>query len=470
MSKRPNFVFFMTGRMPSVHGLRYNGCVLPQNANTFVDVLAADGYRTASFGKSHLQPFLDKPRFPSGNNVNGLIPEAWKELAGEYQQEEPGTYAGDQHYAFKTPYYGFREVDMVTLHGDRCGGHYQQWFKQNAGNWEDLHNPENELPHDYICPQAYRTPIPEALYPTNYIAERAIHYLNAQVDSDAPFFTYISFPDPHHPFNPPGKYWDMYSPDDFPVDLPFSDHKNPTPVMQLLKENYHNGGAQLTPQMMMYQGDREIQEARALTAGMISCVDDAVGNVLDALRANGQFDDTVICFSSDHGDYLGDFNLLLKGSLPFRGITRVPFIWSDPDNRTGTVSNALTSTIDIAATVCQRAGLEPYNGMQGLSLMPSMQKDVGVRDSLLIEFNESSPRLCFTRPARVRSLVIQQWRYTIYGGLEWGELYHLADDPHESNNLWDDPDYRLIRGELAELLCHQLTAQMDESPESVRLA
>ncbi len=472
----PNRASFMTGRMPSVHGLRYNGCALPLNANTFVDMLAKDGYQTASFGKSHLQPFLDISRLPSGENVERLIPEAWNTpdgsdgLGGDYKQEEPGTYEGDGYYDFKTPYYGFQQVNMVTLHGDRCGGHYQQWFRQNAGNWEDLHNPDNELPHDYVCPQAYRTPVPEELYPTNYIAERAIDYLNSQADADDPFFTYISFPDPHHPFNPPGKYWDMYSPDDFPVDLPFSDHKNPNPVMQLLKENYHNKEAQLTPQMMMYQGDREIREARALTAGMISCVDDGVGKVLDALRANGQFDNTVICFSSDHGDYLGDFNLLLKGSMPFRGITRVPFIWSDPDNRSGAVSNALASTIDISATVCNRVGLAPYNGIQGKSLLSTMENRGDVCDSLLIEFNESSPRLCFTSSARVRSLVTAEWRYTIYGGLEWGELYDLKEDPLETNNLWNNPDYQLVRGELAEKLCHHLTAQMDESPESIRLA
>ena len=478
----PNRASFMTGRMPSVHGLRYNGCVLPEDANTFVDILAADGYATASFGKSHLQPFLDLPRLSPTNPSPGPIPEAWKPLSRNYQdpiykQEEPGSYVDDDRYIFPTPYYGFQTVDMVTSHGDRCGGHYQQWFKQQAGDWQALHDPANELPHDYICPQAYRTPIPETLYPTHYIAERAIDYLDGQADKDEPFFTYISFPDPHHPFNPPGKYWDQYSPDDFPVELPFSSHKNPNPVMQLLQEQYQTGVAQLTPQMMMVQGDREIREARALTAGMISCVDDAIGHVLDALRANGQLDNTIICFSSDHGDYLGDFNLLLKGSIPFRGITRVPFIWSDPGNRAnaGSVCRALSSTIDISATICERTGLSPYNGIQGKSLIPLMETEAlnneqGVRDALLIEFNESSPRLCFEESARVRSLITPEWRYTIYGGLEWGELYHLADDPQETHNLWDEPAYRRIRGVLAEQLCHQLTAQMDESPESIRLA
>ena len=64
----PNRASLMTGRMPSVHGLRYNGCVLPANANTFVDVLAAAGYDTAAIGKSHLQPFLDVPPHRANNN------------------------------------------------------------------------------------------------------------------------------------------------------------------------------------------------------------------------------------------------------------------------------------------------------------------------------------------------------------------------------------------------------------------
>ena len=92
-----------------------------------------------------------------------------------------------------------RTVDMVTLHGDRCGGHYQQWFRAQNADWEKLHDRQNELPHDYTCPQAYRTPVPAHLYPTAYVADRAIDYLNQHAHSDSPLFTYVSFPDPHHP-------------------------------------------------------------------------------------------------------------------------------------------------------------------------------------------------------------------------------------------------------------------------------
>ena len=130
---------------------------------------------------------------------------------------------------------------MVTGHGDKCDGHYRQWFRRECADWEALMHPDNELPHDYTCPQAYRTPIPEEYYPTTWVAERAIDYLYSRQDNDKPFFSFVSFPDPHHPFNPPGKYWDMYAPDDFEVPLPSEAHLNPTPPMQHLTKLYQRG-------------------------------------------------------------------------------------------------------------------------------------------------------------------------------------------------------------------------------------
>jgi len=206
----PNRASLITGRYPSVHGLRYNGCHLPLSANTFLDVMNEGGYHTAAIGKSHLQPFTGLP--PNGGPRNGGEGEAWKSDSGNYAQEEPEAYEADARYEFELPYYGYQYVDMVTSHGDRCGGHYQQWFRENSPDWKSLHDPKNELPHNYSCPQAYRTPIPAELYPTAYIRDSAINYLQSRKDNEQPFFAFVSFPDPHHPFNPPGKYWDMYSP------------------------------------------------------------------------------------------------------------------------------------------------------------------------------------------------------------------------------------------------------------------
>ncbi|MFK7835963.1 MAG: sulfatase [Sulfitobacter sp.] len=466
----PNRASLLTGRYPSLHGLRYNGCVLPQSANTFVDVLAGAGYQTAAIGKSHLQPFTGMP--PMGKSTKDIHDgqEAWKVARPETYEEEPPKYAAAERYDIQTPYYGYQHVDMVTSHGDRCGGHYQQWFRETAPDWEALHDPANELAHNYSCPQAYRTPIPEALYPTAYIRDRTIDYLTARAEEDAPFFTFVSFPDPHHPFNPPGKYWDMYSPDDFDVALPFEAHKNPPPPLKWLHDNWKGDGGQSTPQTAMMLDTQQIKEAMALSAGMMAFVDDAVGDILQTLEDTGLMENTVVCYNSDHGDYMGDFNMILKGALPFKGITRVPFIWSDPDRRTAASSDALCSTVDLAATILDRVGLEPFNGNQGQSFLPVTQGREGPREEALIEYNDGGKRLGFAEPARVRTLITQDWRYTVYRDQDWGELYDLKTDPDETENLWDSVAHQETRAHLAERLVHHLIAQMDESPQSDRIA
>ena len=280
----PNRASLLTGRYPSLHGLRYNGCRLPLSANTFVNLLAKGGYHTAAIGKSHLQPFTGLPPMGRDPALTAVSEEAWFPDEGDYGEEEADRYRADGRYEITMPYYGYQHVDMVTEHGDRCGGHYLQWFRQHGPDWEALHDPSNELPHNFSCPQAYRTPIPEDLYPTAYVRDRAIDYLRARQGEDQPFFAFVSFPDPHHPFNPPGKYWDMYSPDDFEVSLPFEAHRNPPPPMQFLYQNWKNKGEQMTAQTAMMLDNQQVKEVMALSAGMVAFIDDAVGDIMQTLQ------------------------------------------------------------------------------------------------------------------------------------------------------------------------------------------
>ena len=466
----PNRASFMTGRYPSTHGLRYNGCLLPLDTNCFTDVLAAAGYRTASIGKSHLQPFTVDAPLRDEDRTERLIAEARGAPAGNYSQEQPGSYEGDEPFAFDLPYFGFQHVDMVTGHGDKCGGHFQQWFRKTCPDWQAMQDPAKELPHNYTCPQAYRTPVPEEFYPTRYVGMQAADWIRAQQDGDAPFFAYVSFPDPHHPFNPPGKYWDMYDPDDFEVELPYEAHRNPTPPMRWMDDQWQQGNSARTKTTARRLGEQQLREAMALTAGMITMIDDEVGRLIEVLKDTGQYDNTVICFNSDHGDYLGDFSLLLKGAMPFRSVTDVPMIWSDPASREGRVTEALASTIDLSATILDRVGLAPYNGMQGQSFMPVIKGADTHHEAVMCEFNDLGARLGFERPARVRGIRTANWRFTLYQGEAWGELYDLAADPRETNNLWDSPDHAGIKAELTLQLAHMLAGQMDESPISRLMA
>ncbi|MDF0601220.1 sulfatase-like hydrolase/transferase [Psychromarinibacter sp. C21-152] len=466
----PNRASFMTGRYPSVHGLRYNGCLLSRRANTFVDVLRAAGYRTAAIGKSHLQPFTDSEPFARDPFETGPIEEAWKPDGLDYTVEEPARYSDGDRFEVPTPYYGFDHVDMVTGHGDKAGGHYRQWFRETYPDWQELTDPANELPHNYTCPQAFRTPIPEDAYPTAYIRDRAAAYLKDNADSAAPLYTFVSFPDPHHPFNPPGRYWDMYDPDDFELSVRYEDHENPPPPLAHARREYEAGRMPKVRQISFMASDDHIREAMALSAGMVTMIDDAVGAIVDALKASGRYENTVIVFNSDHGDYLGDFNLMLKGAWPKDAITRVPMIWSDPSRRQGTATQALASTVDLAPTILERAGVRPYFGMQGESFSSALGGGPGERDSVFIEYNDGGKRMGFDPPARVRTLVTPDWHLSVYKDLDWGELYDRRADPHHLRNLWSSPAHADVKAALIQSLTHALIAQMDESPRSKRLA
>lgn len=463
----PNRASLLTGRYPSVHGLRDNGNVLSWRARTFVDALAGAGYHTACIGKSHVQPMTARPS--QGHAVDAatrLLDESWRDDGGDYMQEQPHHFDSDRLHRFKTPYYGFQEVDLVTMHGDQAAGHYLQWLRSQRVDADALRDHQQQLAHNYVCPQAYRTRVPENLYSTSYIRDKAIGYLCARRDQDQPFFAFVSFPDPHHPFTPPGHYWSLYDPSDFEPALPFEAHHNPPPPLAWSHRQMTEGRRPQGPHDSFSASRREIQEAMALTCGMISMIDDAVGAILQALRQSGRADDTIVVFTSDHGDYLGDFGLMLKGALALRSINRVPFIWSDPQRPHVETSHALASTIDIAPTVLARAGVAPYFGIQGRSLIDVLERGGDVRAALLIEYQDSRSRQGFEQPAMVRTIVDQRHRMSIYGGQSWGELYDYEDDPDECINRWEQDSHADVRARLMETLVQQMIDTVDRSPRA----
>ena len=467
----PNRASLMTGRYPSLHGLRYNGCCLPAHATTFVDVLAGHGYRTASIGKSHLQPFTGIDAEPRVDRDElGRLDEAVRFEMPFFAEEQAHLARGNEQVAFPTPYYGFQSVDMLTAHGFKSGGHYTQWLLAQSPDGLSLLDPKNQLKHNYSCPQAVRLPIPEALYTTSYVKEKALDFLHKTEASDTPFFAFVSFNDPHHPFNPPGKYWDMYNPDDFPVPPDYEELINPIEPLQRVRTDYLAGLPPKTMETVFMATPHQIQEAMALTAGLITMIDDAIGDILEKLKETGKFDNTIIIFTSDHGDFLGDHSLMLKGAIPYRGVTRVPFIWSDPKDRRKSSCDALTSTLDVSASLIERVGAKPYWGMQGQSLCPLLNGEAESRDQYLIEYEDGMSRFGFDEPAFVRSLLTRTHRLTLYRGQDFGELYDLEHDPLEQHNLFTDAGFTSLKAELTERLLQEMMQSAESSPRASRRA
>lgn len=472
----PNRATLMTGRMPSLHGARQNGTPLALSATTFVDLLAAAGYRTALIGKSHLQsmspaaPTIGMPETdPDLTPAPAELREADKSWPsdGRYDQELAPNWADPSH-ELDLPYYGFQHVELCVNHGDKVVGHYSRWLAERRPDWKSLRGPDNQLPGNaYVAPQAWRTAVPAELYPTAYIAERSEAYLEerAAKGGDEPFFLQCAFPDPHHPFTPPGRYWDMYDPDDIELPRSFNlpDGKLPAPLAHILKER-KDGKANRNGQRVIAVTEREAKEATALTYGMISMIDDAVGRVLAALQRTGQSDNTVVMFTADHGDFMGDHQLMLKGALHYQSLVRVPFIWSDPTQKQQAASDALSGTIDISQTVLSRAGIAAHNGIQGANLLPATADESEVHDGMLIEEHQRRGYMGMANNFRARSLITREHRLTIYEGMAEGELYDLANDPDELVNLWDAPTTRDLRDEMMERLARKMMALADASP------
>jgi arylsulfatase A-like enzyme len=473
----PNRSSLMTGRMPSVHGVRCNGIPLTRDAVTFVDLLRDAGYSTALVGKSHLQnftslpPLVTAPAVPAGyyspsEGLRSAIRNGFGDPA--YMQEEPDFWA-KENPKVATPFYGFDRVDLVTGHGDAVGGDYIRWLRERAPNADELLGPRNSLPHDYACPQAYRTAVPAELYPTAFVGDRAEDFLrnHATGDGDRPFFLMVSFPDPHHPFNPPGHYWDMYDPDDFPVPEAFTRNDwTPPPHVRAAIEQRERGEADLQGMRTISVSAREAQEARALTAGMITCIDDAIGGVLTTLDASGLREETVVIFTTDHGDHLGDHRLLLKGPEQYQSIVRVPLIWSDPELvERPSRSGALASTIDISATILDRAQLAPYAGLQGVSLLPNLRGRVPThRDAVLIQYEHQASVSGSSALPRIHSLIDGRWRISVFQNASWGELYDIENDPGEFENLWESPCHADVRALLTERLLRAEIECIDRVP------
>ena len=477
----PNRATLMTGRMPSSHGVRHNGIPLSLRATTFVELLREAGYRTAMVGKSHLQNMLDRPalvpdpRDPALAKPPPHLDEALPPEPGRYDQEFGARWRKDPDRTMDLPYYGFETVDLAIEHGDRADGHYTGWLASRHPAPDSLRGPDNALPaEDVVAPQAWRTRMPEELYPTTYVAEKTIERLTDFARTpDRPFLLKCSFPDPHHPFTPPGRYWDRYRADDMalPESWHFDRDRAPPHLARLLDERDNGTRNANTPALFACTA-AEARQATALTYGMIAMIDDAVGRILARLAALGLADDTVVIFTADHGEYMGDHQLLLKGPLHYRSVVRVPFIWADPDRTDGgTRNDALTGTIDIAQTILERAGLAGCNGMQGASLLGPIAGTHGRRrDSLLIEEEGQRVYMGFAQRVRMRTLVTERCRLSLYDGVGWGEFYDLREDPHERVNRWDDPGHAAALRETQERMIREIIALSETSPRPSAIA
>ncbi|MDE2790137.1 MAG: sulfatase-like hydrolase/transferase [Paracoccaceae bacterium] len=464
----PNRASLITGRMPSLHGLRHNGLNLSLDTTTIGDVLRAEGWTTALVGKAHFQRVTRNmsPILARRTHVpNSHFPEARIAVGSRYDQEVAQTWRDDPRHDLAYPYYGFETVDLTIEHGDLVEGHYSRWLAERHPEPDRLRGPENALKgEERAAPQSWRTAIPEELYSTRYIEERTIDRLNEFArDRETPFFLWASFNDPHHPFTPPGRYWSMYDPEevDLPVSFALNDKADwPSRLGQMRRD----GLSSLTGTAAIAVDEAELRAAVALTYGMISMIDDAVGAILRELGKLGLEKDTIVIFLSDHGDLMGEFGLVFKGPYHYQALVRIPLIWADGRSPGPRQHGGYVSAIDIAASMIHAAGIAPFNGMQGRPFVHDDGTPVASRDCVLVEDEVQTRLPGHELRGRVRTLMADGWRLTIYDGVGLGYLYNLNDDPSEMDNLWDEPSAQPVRSEMMERLVREMIAHSETSP------
>jgi arylsulfatase A-like enzyme len=449
----PSRATLFTGQTPRGHGVRTNGIPLTRNTPTMPGALSQAGYRTASIGKIHLTNY----HVNADARETARTPEHFPELVEFWQSGAISK--------IPTPYFGLQYVDITLGHGMHVHGDYALWLqRQHPQQWKRLME-EKPQPSPLGAEHCGRAVLDEQYHHSTYVADQTIAYLK-QHRGDRPFFLMSSFPDPHHPYWTPSPWDRMYSPEDVvPPVSPDGEFDTLPPFFREIYERRLQLSGRGNPTKMSLAHRREIL---AYTYGMVSLTDKHVGRVLDALNASGLAKNTVVLFMSDHGDMMGDHGLLNKGPFHFEGLLRVPMIWSCPGRFAPQASPELASILDIAPTILDLAGVPIPEGpatneapqqapaWPGRSLAPLLTgKTSAVQDSVIVENDEDYLGL------RLRTLITCSHKITTYtahrGAAKFGELFDLANDPHELKNLWNSPAHASLRRELIEHLHYRLT-------------
>ncbi len=388
----PARLSIMSGQYAHAHGAMGNGAMIPPGQPTIASLVRDAGYRTAAFGKMHFWP--------------------------------PRTAMGFQHMRLAEQAGAGWKVD--DYHSDYLAqrGQIDEWDR-----W-DQHQPyRDQAPAEYWEGFGARpSALPEEHYHTTWIAQETIAWLEKQ-SGDRPFFAWTSFIKPHHPFDPPRPWDTLYDPAAIP---PLGDPN------EALAKPLMTAGGRRDPRRAFFDLRTLSAEAFARVAAYyyatISHIDHHVGRMLDALRELGRLDNTLVVFASDHGDYMGDYGLILKSpSVPYDALARVPLIVAGPGCEAGVVCDALVSLVDLLPTVAAAGGAPVPPFVQGRDLAPLLTGAHGP--------DETRPwrDAVFSETREIKAVRTARHKYLYNSRLGIEELYDLQADPGERRDLAQDP-------------------------------
>jgi len=440
----PNRSTLATGRLPRNHNCWSNGINLPACERTIGDALAEAEYHTALLGKAHFNNFGRGPDVPL-DAAGQECGKAWEE----------GVFSPD----WTGPYYGFEHVELAIGHG------VDNIRRAHLGDWVRRHYPDALAGLDRRkdsptgARQCFTADVSAEAYSSSWLGTIGPDYLRRLAGGDRPFFLWVSFPDPHHPFCPPRPFDTMYDPAE--VVLPRLGPEALADKPPHFRTAYHGREMWegIGPDARLDEVTQpQLAETIARTYGMVSLIDDNVGKLLDALEATGLADDTVVVFTSDHGDLMGDAGLMFKGPFLLEGLINVPMIWRVPGGSRGVRSAELMNTADVAPTLLELLGRPVPRAMDGLAMADLARTGSGgTRDAAIVEFKSM-----YRPELNLRTVITAEEKLTYYAGCDFGELYDMTAEDPEARNLYDDPARAGRRQALIERLLADAVAGEDE--------
>ncbi len=364
----------LTGRSPATDGCTDNSPVrIPKPEDTLPDLLRRAGYQTAEIGRSMHQ------------------------------------YPGHARYGFEV-----REHSPFESHDSHAHWVIRQTSKTGEfSNWPHLLN--HGMP---LCGYGARPwPYDEAFHQTTWTVNKAIEFADRR-DADVPFFAHIGFVAPHPPLVPPRHYYERYARREL---------RPPVIGDWALEPENGNLGAGLSSGFI--PDNRLVRDSMAGYYGLINHVDDMLFNLLMRFR-NNLPGPTYFLFCSDHGEMLGDHHMFRK-CRPYQGSIHVPFILRGPDIPGGTVCDAPVTLEDILPTLCELAGVDVPDHVEGRSVLPLLRG--GSADWRRCVHSEQ-PHTWAGVPG-FHCLTDGKWKYIWFSDTGREQLFDLAADPRELHDL-----------------------------------
>ncbi|KAA3629897.1 MAG: phosphonate monoester hydrolase [Proteobacteria bacterium] len=436
----PSRASFYTGRYPVSHGANYNNFPLRVDEWTLADYLEPLGVRTALAGKTHMNP-----------DVAGM----------ERLGIDPGTDLGIR--IAQTGFEPFERDDGLhpdqNFDPDLAYNRYLRAHGYHSENpWNDFANAAedesgNILSGWYLRHAARPARVREEHSETPYMTDRAIDFIRDA--GDTPWCLHLSYIKPHWPYIAPAPYHARYNADHvIAANRDSGEKTDPNPVVAAFmaheeSETFSNDACRLTviPTYM----------------GLVEQIDRHVGRLVRELKESGRWDDTLIVFTSDHGDFLGD-HWLGEKELFYEESLRIPLIIRDPsasaDGTRGGVRDDLVESVDLVPTFIDAlSGSVPSTRLEGRSLIPLLRDDALAerwRDCVYSEFDYCLRRARLTlglEPHEARGFMVRtsQWKF-VYFPRHPPQLFDLVNDPHELRDLGRDPGCQAMRDEMGSRL------------------